>query len=56
MFIALGLIGALWIVGFVIAPDKNAPPMSQMNPPAAVATAAPAPSTPAHQPQQPPQH
>jgi hypothetical protein len=53
MFIALGLIGALWIVGFVIAPDKNAPPMSQTSAPAAVATATPAPSAPA---QQPPQH
>ncbi len=38
MFIALGLVGMLWFVGFVVAPDKNAPPMSQ-NTPAAVATA-----------------
>jgi hypothetical protein len=26
MFIAIGLIGALWIVGEFIVPDKNAPP------------------------------
>jgi hypothetical protein len=38
MFIAIGIIGALWFVGFVVAPDKNAPPMTQ-NQPAAVATA-----------------
>ncbi|HUZ74250.1 MAG TPA: hypothetical protein VMU87_14810 [Stellaceae bacterium] len=25
MWIALGLIGALWLVGAVIAPDKNGP-------------------------------
>jgi hypothetical protein len=51
MFIALGLIGVLWFVGFVVVPDKNAPPMSQQNPPAAVATAAPTPAAPApHQP------
>ena len=41
MWIALGLIGALWFVGFVVHPDKNAPPMSA-NPPAAVAAAEPA--------------
>jgi hypothetical protein len=26
MFIAIGLIGALWIVGEFIVPDKNGPP------------------------------
>jgi len=38
MFIAIGIIGALWFVGFVVAPDRNAPPTAQ-NPPAAMATA-----------------
>jgi hypothetical protein len=28
MFIAIGLIGALWIAGMWIWPDKNAPPPS----------------------------
>ncbi len=46
MFIVLGVVGVLWFVGFVVVPDKNAPPMSQ-NPPAAVATAQP--SAPAQQ-------
>ena len=41
MFIALGVVAALWFVGFVVTPDKNAPPISQQSPPAAVATAAP---------------
>ncbi len=36
MFIALGLIGALWVVGMFIVPDKNAPPQSAI--PAATAT------------------
>ena len=43
MWIALGLIGVLWFVGYVVVPDKNAPPHSQAQTPAAVATAAPAP-------------
>lgn len=28
MWIALGLVGVLWFVGFVVAPDKNAPGQS----------------------------
>jgi hypothetical protein len=43
MWIALGVIGALWLAGTVIWPDKNAPPISQ-NPPAHVAAAATAPA------------
>lgn len=46
MFIILGVVGVLWFVGFVVVPDKNAPPMSQ-NPPAAVAVAVAQPSAPA---------
>jgi hypothetical protein len=49
MFIVLGVVGVLWFVGFVIVPDKNAPPMSQ-NPPAAAAVATAQPSAPAQQP------
>ena len=28
MWIALGVIGALWFAGMVVWPDKNAPPQS----------------------------
>ncbi len=42
MWIALGLIGMLWLVGAVISPDPNAP-QSQAHAPPAVA-AAPAPT------------
>ncbi len=48
MFILLGVIGALWFVGFVVVPDKNAPPTTQ-NPPAAVATATATQSAPPQQ-------
>jgi hypothetical protein len=30
MFIALGIIGALWFVGAVVVPDKNGPPNTQV--------------------------
>lgn len=29
MWIALGVVGALWFAGMAIWPDKNAPPLSQ---------------------------
>jgi hypothetical protein len=41
MWILLGLVGALWFVGFVVVPDKNQPPMSQAHPPAVASTATP---------------
>lgn len=41
MWIALGIIGAMWIVGAVIAPDKNGPGVfSHNHTPPAAATAA----------------
>jgi hypothetical protein len=49
MWIALGLVGGLWIAGMWIWPDKNAPPPSHASAPASTVasgeTAAP-PSTP----------
>jgi hypothetical protein len=42
MFIALGIIGVLWVVGAVIAPDKNGPPNTQVF--SSAPAAAPAPS------------
>jgi len=38
MFIALGLIGALWIVGAVIHPDKNGPGVFSQSKASTVAT------------------
>lgn len=35
MFIALGIIGALWIVGAVIVPDKGGPGVFSQDKPAA---------------------
>jgi hypothetical protein len=35
MWIAIGLIVALWVVGAIIAPDKNAPPSDSGRPAAA---------------------
>jgi hypothetical protein len=40
MFIALGIVGTLWIVGYFIAPDPNAP-QSHAAPPAIASTATP---------------
>ncbi|HUB95678.1 MAG TPA: hypothetical protein VL993_07160 [Stellaceae bacterium] len=41
MFVALGIIGVLWVVGAVIVPDKNGPPgtliFSTHKPPATAA-------------------
>jgi hypothetical protein len=34
MWIALGVIGVLWVVGAFVAPDKNAPPNTQVHAPA----------------------
>ena len=35
MWIALGIIGVLWFVGAVVAPDKNGPPNTQVHAPTA---------------------
>jgi hypothetical protein len=40
MFIALGLIGALWIAGMWIWPDKNATPAAHAAAPAAASSEA----------------
>lgn len=44
MWIALGLIAALWFSGMVIFPDKNAPPSSKAHGAPAVAQSSDAPS------------
>jgi hypothetical protein len=49
MWIALGIIGALWFAGMVIWPDKNAPPQTA-NPPAHTAVAQTTPAPPAQDP------
>ena len=41
MWIALGLVGVLWVVGMYILPDKNGPQAHHANPPAVAAAAQP---------------
>ena len=43
MWIAIGLIGALWVAGMWVWPDKNAPPQSNAPAAQSVASSAAAP-------------